>query len=121
MTNENTEPMSKNVMLQIEDYDPDVEAEIPDHETKVEVLEYLVNDEEIIMLYDDMNNCYRPLWKNEWDVQQEVKSDDESQADIEKYRPYVATVKDINTILENGTLEWCIDGRSAEWYMLIWW
>ena len=86
---------------------------------KIEILEQLVNDEEIVMLYDDMNNCYRPMWKNEWDVQQDIKSEEESETDIEKYKPYTATVKDINTILENGSLEWENDGSS--WYVKIWW
>lgn len=86
---------------------------------KKQILKDLVNDEEIIMLFDDMNNCYRPLWKNEWDTQQDVKNEVEAENDIEKYKPYIATENDISTILDNGSLEWENDGKN--WYVKIWW
>lgn len=114
------ERINKHVMVQNEDFEPE-EEEAPDYETKIEVLEKLIEDQEIIMLYDDMNNCYRPMWKTEWDIQIDVKSEKEAERDIEKYKPYVANVKDINSILENGSLEWFMDGHLAEWYVKIWW
>lgn len=80
---------------------------------KREILKQLVNDEEIVMLYDSMNNCYRPLWKNEWDIQLEYDEPHNVSAS------YTATENDIDLILENGILEWENDGNS--WYVKIWW
>jgi hypothetical protein len=88
-------------------------------EIKKAMLRDLVKDEEIVMLYDDMNNCFRPMWKNEWDIQQDVKNEDEAEADREKYKPYTATEEDIDMILENGILEWDTIGKDV--YVKIWW
>jgi hypothetical protein len=72
-----------------------------------------------MMLYDELNGYYRPIWANEWNVQIEVKDDKDAQIDTEKYNPYLATNNDIDNILENGLLEWENDGNS--WYVKIWW
>jgi hypothetical protein len=86
---------------------------------KIEVLKDLVNDEEIMMLYDSMNNCYRPMWANEWYTQIDLKDDDEAQADMEKYNPHIAEEDDINDILENGILEW--EYLGSDLTVKIWW
>jgi hypothetical protein len=91
---------------------------ITDAEKKA-LLKELINEEEIVMLFDSMNNCFRPMWKNEWDVQLDVKSENEAERDIETYKPYTATETDIDTILENGILEWEIQGNDP--IVKIWW
>jgi hypothetical protein len=88
-------------------------------EQKIEILKQLVNDEEIVMLFDSMNNCFRPLWKTERDVQLEVLTDEEAEWELEQRKDYVATEKDIDMILENGILEWEYIG--SELVVKIWW
>jgi hypothetical protein len=92
--------------------------EITDAE-KRKVLTDLINDKEITMLRDDMNNCFRPIWKNERDLQLDHLNDKEKQKSLEEYEDYTATLEDIETILECGILEWEQDGSN--WYVKIWW
>jgi len=86
---------------------------------KKQILKDLVIDEKIVMFYDTLNMCYRPLWKKEWDITQGLRSEKEKKDCIEKYNPHIATEKDIGEILENGDLEWENDGST--WYVKIWW
>lgn len=91
-----------------------------DEQTKKEIIKNLIKDNEIIMLYDSMNNCYRPLWKNEWDIQQENLAEDVRDFNDQKYAPYIATEDDITDILKNGILEWdTYDNKN--WFVKIWW
>lgn len=80
---------------------------------KIEILTQLVNDEEIVMLFDENNQMWRPLWKKEWDIQ--IEYDEPHNVSMW----YTATAADIPKILENGDLEWENDGNV--WYVKIWW
>lgn len=82
----------------------------PTEAQKRKVILDLVNEHEIIMLWDSNNNCYRPMWKNEWDVNHEVKTEKEQEIEQEKYQPYIADETDIGLILDDGELEWVDDG-----------
>jgi predicted metal-dependent peptidase len=86
---------------------------------KKELLKQLVNDEEIIMLFDGMNDCYRPMWKKEWDIQIENAYEKEAERLCVTHSPYTATEEDIDMILENGLLEWEYLGKDL--CVKIWW
>lgn len=78
---------------------------------KRQILKDLVNDEEIVMLCD--NEVWKPMWKNEWDIQ--IENDEPHNISAS----YTATENDIDLIIQNGDLEWENDGSS--WYVKIWW
>jgi hypothetical protein len=92
--------------------------EITEEQKRSMILD-LISDYEIVMLYDDMNNCFRPMWANEWNVQLENASVIEENDLIEKHRPFFPDQTWVNAIIENGILEWENDGSN--WYVKIWW
>lgn len=89
----------------------------PTEEEKRKVLKELVNEHEIMMCFDGTH--FRPLWKNEYDVNTEAMDEKQLKAYIEKYQPYEATEEDINRILEYGSLEW--ESWNESVYVKIWW
>jgi hypothetical protein len=89
----------------------------PTEDEKRDILKALINEHEIMMCFDGTH--FRPLWKEEYDVNFDVMSDADIEAYLEKYQPYEATENDIDIILEYGLLDW--KEHQDELYVLIWW